>query len=92
MAPSYLVIQQGGTSCEWYASFYDDQDQAVGAIKEHMAACYDAVGPFKLEQPYTVEQQLELLDLFATIAGHAIDLHAAGDYKVCYPHQQKFGI
>lgn len=43
-----MVVQQGGSSFEWYASTYDYRHEAVDAIKGHRKATYNAIGPFKI--------------------------------------------
>lgn len=43
-----IVMQQGGSSSEFYASSYNTVKQAERAIESHEKASYNAAGPFEL--------------------------------------------
>lgn len=44
----FLVVQQGGSTGEWYAATYDYRRDAKDAIRGHRKATYDAIGPFEI--------------------------------------------
>jgi hypothetical protein len=43
-----LVVQEGGSSIEFYATFYNTTKQAERAIRSHHHATYNAFGPFEV--------------------------------------------
>jgi hypothetical protein len=46
----YIAVQMGGTRGEWYASTYDKESFARSAIRGHIKATYDAIGPFEIPE------------------------------------------
>ena len=44
----YLVVQQGGSTSEMYASTYDSAAAAAESVKCHAKASYNALGPFEI--------------------------------------------
>lgn len=44
----WLVVRQGGTAREHYATVYDRRRDARTAIRRHHRVGYPTVGPFKL--------------------------------------------
>lgn len=48
----YIVIQEGGSSIEAYATSYDTKDDALDAMVDHATATYRSAGPF----PVTIHQ------------------------------------
>jgi len=44
----YLIVQQGGSTGEWYASTYDGRRDAEKAITAIQNASYDAIGPYEI--------------------------------------------
>ncbi len=49
----FLVVQQGGSTGEWYASTYNYREDAVDAIEGHAKATYHSVGPFEIPAELT---------------------------------------
>jgi hypothetical protein len=45
----YVVLQEGGSSIECYASSYDNQDDALDAMIGHAKATYRSAGPFAVD-------------------------------------------
>jgi len=85
----YVVVQQGGSSFEWYTSFYDTVEEAVAAINSHREASYDAIGPFELAGEFTNAQLAALTEVFDDVAGYAVDRNSSGSFLNAL-HQQKF--
>lgn len=72
-----VVVQEGGTTTELYASSYDKEKHAVDAIRGHNKATYNAYGPYLVPEKLTkalmkVEgAEGEFLELIETIAADA---------------------
>lgn len=60
----WLIVQQGGSSLEWYPSTYDTREEAEAAIHEIREATYDAIGPYEIELAVT---EAKLIGLLATV-------------------------
>jgi hypothetical protein len=56
-----LIVQQGGSSCEWYSASYDSVENAEDAIRGIKAHTYDAIGPFEVPE--------ELVAAFRAVPG-----------------------
>jgi hypothetical protein len=63
----YLVVQQGGSSREFYACTYTTEAQAVAAIRRHRRASYNAIGPFPIRLVGRNPAEFEQLSVFAAI-------------------------
>lgn len=68
----WLVIQEGGTSGEHYASFYNTAPQANAAIRSHQKASYNCFGPFPVKgvggpKGGLLVTELDLLDLVSAV-------------------------
>lgn len=76
----YVVIQQGGSSFEYYTTIYVSKEAAFTAIKSHKEASYDAVGPFPI--PHFPDDQLpaliEAFDLAAKAVSELMSLRVRG--------------
>ena len=46
---AWLVVQEGGSSTEFYPCFYDTEEQANGAVDNHAAHTYNAFGPWEVD-------------------------------------------
>jgi hypothetical protein len=44
----FIVLQDGGSSVEAYATTYDTSHDAHWAMRAHSAASYDSAGPFEV--------------------------------------------
>lgn len=44
----FIVLQEGGSPVEAYATAYDTSHDAHKAMIEHAAASYDSAGPFEV--------------------------------------------
>jgi hypothetical protein len=66
----WFVLQQGGSTCEWYGSMYESEQEAQEGIAAHKADTYDAVGPFhvQLDEPLAVEAWVAMADAMAEAA------------------------
>jgi hypothetical protein len=53
-----VVIQEGGSSQEFYAMTYDTEELAQQAIDGHAASSYNAFGPYKVPAGTCMEQSL----------------------------------
>lgn len=76
-AKIFVVLQEGGTSTEWYATAYDDVEEADAAIEGHREATYDAIGPFEFTNPKNGKLEGEILELLQTVAAAAVS-HSIG--------------
>ena len=72
IAPIYLVLQQGGSSGEWYATTYDTKKAAKAAVASHRRATYTSAGPFKLPAGLTPVQEAALLNTFERAAAELL--------------------
>jgi len=46
----YLIVQQGGSSTEWYSELCATKEAAEDRIREIKEASYDAIGPFEVPE------------------------------------------
>lgn len=60
--PIFIVVQQGGSSFEWYASSYDNREAADSAILGHKQASYNSIGPYAVSQPLDEGNILALIE------------------------------
>lgn len=73
----YLVVQQGGSTGEWYASLYNDVEAANEAIIGHKKATYNAIGPYELSPALTKalltdgQAESDLIELLGDVCGDA---------------------
>ena len=78
MKKLYAVIQQGGSTHEFYASTYNTPRQAERAKRGHERASYNAIGPFEFEViqadggVFIAEDHL--IELLESVAKAAVDL------------------
>lgn len=47
----WIVVQQGGSSSEFYASSYNSENLAKAAMEGHARATYASIGPYKVKNP-----------------------------------------
>lgn len=68
---THLIVQRGGSACEWLSEACNSLDEAETSIKAHKAATYNAIGPFEIserlaealvEVPGAMEDFLVLMD------------------------------
>lgn len=77
----YLVVQQGGSSFEWYPSWHDTEDDANEAIVGHAKATYSAIGPYPFEVPAIPDALLNpLLCALADAVGNAMHDATMGNF------------
>ena len=72
MKTYYLVVQEGGTEAEQYATLYSTDREAQAAIKRHNRASYNACGPFCV--PLDINdciKVVDFLDIISAVKGAA---------------------
>lgn len=82
---THLVIQQGGSSGEFYPDVYESIDAATDAINAHAAASYPAFGPYPVSEGLSKLDPDEWTEILALIAQACTDVasqvYAAVDEK-----------
>jgi hypothetical protein len=63
----YLVVQNGGSSYEWYSNVYDSRELAWDHIVDCHIHTYNCVGPFKFPNPYNDELLGEIMDALNSV-------------------------
>jgi len=63
-----LAVQNGGSSAEFYPSFYNTERQATRAIEGHRRASYDGFGPYAVpvagwDGDQALIREMDVLDL-----------------------------
>lgn len=58
----YVVIQQGGTSREWYVHSSDTNEDALAHMESCREAAYNVFGPYELPDSPTGEQWFDLME------------------------------
>jgi Fe-S cluster assembly iron-binding protein IscA len=66
-ATVHLVVQEGGCSNELYACSYEDEEDALDAIKGHNEASYNAYGPYHVEE--SLVKALDAKDVWGELFG-----------------------
>jgi hypothetical protein len=67
----YMVLQEGGASNEWYASFHDTVEEAEATIASHAEATYSAVGPYELTVPDDLDKRDDFWGVLHEVANRA---------------------
>ena len=82
MLNPWVVIQQGGSSGEFYAASYETLADALLGIAKHEEASYTAIGPYPLKGEFDDEQLFSVHEAMELAAAHATDINsmfAAGE-------------
>lgn len=72
-----VVLQQGGSTSEWYAEGYSSMKDAEQAVKGHEEASYQAVAlevPEALAKNLTEDAETALIDLLKNAASAATSI------------------
>lgn len=72
-----IVLQQGGSTSEWYTSGHNNMAEAQEAVRGHEEASYSSVAlavPEALAKNLTVEAEVALLALLKSVAEAAVSI------------------
>jgi len=65
---AYIVMQQGGSSGEWYSQCYDSPEEAQEGINDNDRHTYSSIGPYPIPDTMVTGDVMELLQEVASDA------------------------
>ena len=74
----YLVMQQGGSTSEWYAHGFNTEEETQGYIESCKEASYTTCGPYEVPAPLarallaSPDAESAFVDLLATLVSDAV--------------------